>query len=427
MANYPIPNRVPLPTFNPGMGGGMPSAPSAPAAMLARANPNGILDLGAGAPGEIKRGPDGQNYQRVQTTGMDGNGGRSQGWIPVNTSASSGGQGGGFGNWIGNNREALAAMSQGLLSGQTGPEQFAQGFGNFVQARADGKRKTKTMEFLAQQDPMTAQAVELGLLTGPEAFKAIYDAKNKPDVYRQRAQAAKQYGIDPNTPEGRAFVLTGDLKTGGAAPLSSVGKINADFNAGLIDQATRDALISKASQPDQMKLTTTDKKAILEADDMVAANENALNALDQAIALSDKANSGWFAGVRGALGNNLPDLAVPDFISSPESSVATADMDNAVIGQALSSLKAIFGGMPTEGERKILLDLQGSSTMPREVRKQVFERAKAMAQRRLEFNKQRADSLRGGTYYNSGGPPQQLQPAQGQNRTQSGVNWSLGE
>lgn len=165
MANYPIPNRVPLPTMNPGQGGMMGAFPPAPAAPTMQAQ----------AP-------------------------------------SQQGQGGGIRQWLGNNSEALAAMSKGLLTGRTGSEQFAQGFGGFVDARAAGKKKTRTMEFLAKQDPMTAQAVELGLLTGPEAFKAIYDSKNKPTEYQQRAQAAQQYGIDPNTPEGRAFVLTGKLK-----------------------------------------------------------------------------------------------------------------------------------------------------------------------------------------------------------------------
>ena len=164
--SYNIPNRVPLPTFRPqqntGMMGAFPPAPAAPAPamMQAQAQPA---------------------------------------------------QGGGIRNWLGNNSEALAAMSQGLLSGRTGSEQFAQGFGGFVGAKAAGKKRTKTMEFLEQQDPLTAQAVGLGLIDGPTAFKAIYEARNKPTEYQQRAQAAQQYGIDPNTPEGRAFVLTGKL------------------------------------------------------------------------------------------------------------------------------------------------------------------------------------------------------------------------
>jgi len=62
-------------------------------------------------------------------------------------------------------------------------------------------------------------------------------------------------------------------------------------------------------------------------------------------------------------------------------------------------LKAIFGGNPTEGERAILLDIQGSSSQPDAVRQKIFDRAIQLAQRRLEFNYQKANELRGGQYY----------------------------
>jgi len=179
-----------------------------------------------------------------------------------------------------------------------------------------------------------------------------------------RKAAAESLGLTPQDPRYQSFILTG-----------------------------------KFPREDAQSLTATDKKAILEADEMVAANQSALDALSQAEGLSDKANSGWFAGARASIGNNLPDWMVPDIVSSPQSSQATTDMDNAIIGQAITQLKTIFGGNPTEGERNILLELQGSSTMPHEVRKQVFSRARALAEKRLQFNNDRAADLRGGTYY----------------------------
>lgn len=48
--------------------------------VVARANPNGIMDLGPGRPGERRRGPDGQMYQYVETSGMAGDSG-GWGWI----------------------------------------------------------------------------------------------------------------------------------------------------------------------------------------------------------------------------------------------------------------------------------------------------------------------------------------------------------
>ncbi len=286
-----------------------------------------------------------------------------------------------------------------------------------AQKRASAKEEEKanrTLEYIRSNFPDIGKMVDAGLPVG-EAFKMVIDsqkpqkrnlmsagdgyfldgdtgqwiaspAAGKTNDYSQREAAAAQYGLEPGSPAYQAFILTG-----------------------------------KMPREDQAPLTATDKKAILESDDMVAANENAIYALDQAEKLSDQANSGWFAGSRAAIGNNLPDVMVPDFVSSPQSSQATTDMDNAVVGQALSSLKTIFGGNPTEGERKILLDLQGSSSMPVAVRKEVFKRAKEMAQRRLEFNRQRAAGLRGGDYYKPGAGS----AAPGGQRTSSGIEWSI--
>jgi hypothetical protein len=68
----------------------------------------------------------------------------------------------------------------------------------------------------------------------------------------------------------------------------------------------------------------------------------------------------------------------------------------------LESLKATFGGMPTEGERKVLLEVQGSSSQPDAVRQKIFKRARELASRRIDFNKRRALELRGGSFYEPG-------------------------
>ncbi|MBX9455850.1 MAG: hypothetical protein KL863_07395 [Rhizobium sp.] len=208
-------------------------------------------------------------------------------------------------------------------------------------------------------------------------------------TFDERKRMAQELGISEEDPRYQPFVATG-----------------------------------KFPREDQQSLTAVDKKAILEADEMVAVNEGAIEALKTAKGVSDKANSGWFSGVRASAGANLWDYAVPDFVSSPDSSNATIDFDNAVVGQALGQLKAIFGGAPTEGERKILLDLQGSSNLPKEAREKIIERAIAAAERRLNFNRQRAEELRGNTYYKPrDGQTTQSAAVDGMNTTTTGVPW----
>jgi len=117
---------------------------------------------------------------------------------------------------------------------------------------------------------------------------------------------------------------------------------------------------------------------------MVSASESAIWTLDEATGLSDKANAGWFAGSRAAIGNHLPDWLFPDRISSLESSEATSNI----------------GGKPTKEERKMLHDLQATLSI-KEVRKLVFAQARELAEGRLAFNRQWAAELHGGTYHKS--------------------------
>lgn len=74
----------------------------------------------------------------------------------------------------------------------------------------------------------------------------------------------------------------------------------------------------------------------------------------------------------------------------------------ATITTTVGQLKAIFGGNPTEGERRVLLDIQGSSSQPDAVRQRIFDRAIGLAETRLKLNQDRANELRGGTYFKPG-------------------------
>lgn len=140
-------------------------------------------------------------------------------------------------------------------------------------------------------------------------------------------------------------------------------------------------------------LSSTDKKAILEADDAVLATRAAIENLDNAITQNVKAYSGPLAKERGYAGSIL----------GLEGGEATRDIDNLIGTQAVGQLKAIFGGMPTEGERKILMELQGSVNESPKVREGIWKRAKALAENRLRLNERQAEEIRGGTYFKPGG------------------------
>ena len=175
--------------------------------------------------------------------------------------------------------------------------------------------------------------------------------QNEAAARRAQIEAA---GIDPTSPAAKAFIASG-----------------------------------KMPREDQQPLTATDKKAILEADEMVLNTQGVIKALDEAKVLSKKAYTGPTAQLRGYAGS----------LVGAEGGQETEELTNLITNNALQQLKATFGAAPTEGERKILLEIQGSVNKAPRVREAIFERARVLAENRLKFYSKRAEEMRGGDYF----------------------------
>ena len=143
-------------------------------------------------------------------------------------------------------------------------------------------------------------------------------------------------------------------------------------------------------------LSPAAQKELFEADDIITASQNAVSALKQALTLNERAFSGPLAKHRAATLSAIPGV-------KNEAADATVSLDNLVTGQALEQLRAIFSGMPTEGERKVLLEVQGSVNLQPQQRREIWERAIQLSDRREKVNRQKAEQLRGGTYMKPGG------------------------
>lgn len=251
----------------------------------------------------------------------------------------------------------------------------------------------------------------------------------------QRAQAAAKFGLTPENPAFKPFVLTGKLPEADTSFQSTIEQRKAAALANNLDPSSPGfqsyVLTGKMPREDAQPLTATDKKAILEADEGILSAKTGIEALTKASALSAKAFSGPYADKRGYAASFLGESS-----DTGKRGMATTELENVVTSNALTQLKAIFGGAPTEGERKILLDIQGSVNQPHGVRTKIFERAKQMAENRLKFNEQRSNELRGGTFYKPPGarapqtpgvPQAEAAPQTPQqaNVTSSGVKWSI--
>lgn len=175
-------------------------------------------------------------------------------------------------------------------------------------------------------------------------------------------------------------------------PQSPAGKLASD--EGLIPGTPEyQARVKQlAGEGKGMNLSAAEQKELFEAEDVVNASKSVLLNLSKALELNEKAYSGFGAGARRTIARNIPG------VSESEGVTATTEIESLVITNSLDQLKAIFGGAPTEGERKILLDIQGSISMSPKERARVWERAMEAAARRMKSNEEKMKRIRQGSY-----------------------------
>lgn len=256
-------------------------------------------------------------------------------------------------------------LAQTLLKEALDEAKLPDSVKEFQYARANGWTQARTPAEYARE-AKGPQIVAPGSSGYSADGQLLYTApdrnrSNVADEVDARRQAAASLGLRESTPQFQSYVLTG-----------------------------------KMPREDQQPHTASDKKAILEADESVASAESVIGNLKAAKDLSAKAYAGPLAGARGTVAAQF----------GGERGEATLELDNLVTTNALGQLKAIFGAAPTEGERKILLDIQGSSNLPHPLRVKIYDRGIALAERRLQINRDRATDMRGQTYFRPDGGPQ---------------------
>ncbi len=142
-------------------------------------------------------------------------------------------------------------------------------------------------------------------------------------------------------------------------------------------------------------VSATEQKEIYEAEDTITGGLGSVRTLEEALVLNQQAYEGSLSGWRKTLGQL--------FSSDDPQYVATENFDNLIMTGALQSMKSIFGANPTEGERKILLELQAISSKPRPVREEILRRSLQTVKSRIARETQRLERLKGGEYGTRGG------------------------
>jgi hypothetical protein len=274
---------------------------------------------------------------------------------------------------------------------------IGQGVAGYQEGRADDIQKQDTLDrqkFMAdliRNSGDNPKAIAEGLLAHPATMDSGLDLYTK----NLNAQA-----------ENAKWEKDANLKRELANMRRSGGGSYVDPETGELVQPER-------------KMSSTEQKEIFDTMDNQASGEGALVAMEKAKKIllkspeGEEPYSGFGAETRAAAAR-LP--IIGDLIADKERGAATTEYRTLITEQALGSLKSIFGGMPTEGERKILLEMQSLPNQTPQEQKRIINNAMAAAQVRLNSNKAKIQGIQTGSYKT---PNATQQPAQG--------GWSIEE
>lgn len=157
---------------------------------------------------------------------------------------------------------ALNDFFTGLAMGSN-PNQSLAGAVQMMAAgrseRAGRKNQNQTVEWLMSQgmSPEEAQMVAGQPNVLSEFLKQRMKGGQQSE-YEQRAAAAQQYGLDPNSPDGQAFILSGDLPEarGGAAELGLTPQYGVDDQGNpVLIQIGKDGKAVQTAMPEGVKLS----------------------------------------------------------------------------------------------------------------------------------------------------------------------------
>ncbi len=305
-----------------------------------------------------------------------------------------------FTQFVGDNRNTLMGFGAGLAGGRN----FGQGVAAGLQGAQQGKM-TDTLfaqqaEEKAKEEQQLNQTIEFMRSKGYGDLVSMAEAGNMPGAWAEAMQRSAP-GYGQTAAEG--FTLgAGQSRYDAAGNLIAQGAPDqpsypASYQEHLLAQ--QDPSYAAAQAQSDAPMNSTIQKELFEAEDAVAAGGYVMSALDSAINLNKSAADGAWAGQRATIGANIPDIGI---FNGDQTDQSTIQYQNIVNELALNQLKTIFGAAPTEGERKILLEIQGSVEQPRAVREQILQRAKQMAERRIAEAQAKAAGLRSGQYFQPG-------------------------
>lgn len=274
--------------------------------------------------------------------------------------------------------ENLGLAGQQLAGYSRGRQQSEQNKRELMMA-AQQVKMNAAKEDLASVRALESEAMKDRRALGQKIIEE-YISSGKPQS--EAGKRVMDLGLRPGTPEYQAKVsefINEDIQR-------KMGDVDAKLkNLELAGQnlELRQQMANRLS-PAEIKLKS-------ETEDLLANGQQALEDLKKAYSLN--ANSfegGWLEKAQRA--------ALEAAGSKDPKVVNTRVMENLLGAQGLAKLRATFGGNPTEGERAILLELEGIGAKSREERAEIMKRAYTVMQDRVKREQKRLKEITTGTY-----------------------------
>ena len=300
----------------------------------------------------------------------------------------------GLGNlseWIDPRRQALIGLGAGLAGGQNWSQGISQGLQGAQQGMVADNAYAQMQQAEQQKQEQLNQTIQwlqqkgrddlIPLVNAGQANVALQEAM-KPVGGAQQPIEIHGQRVDPVT-----FQVLGDFRT-----LNAGSGEGYTLNPGDVRYGPDNQVVAEGPKKPAGTLSPTAQKELFEAEDASTAGQYVISALDEALKLSPKSYDNTGADLRaGAMS-----------VFGNEEAQNTQRLQNVTTELALTQLRTVFGASPTEGERQILLELQGSVNQPRAVREDIYKRARVAAERRIADNQRKAGALRSGQFFEEG-------------------------
>lgn len=251
-----------------------------------------------------------------------------------------------------------------------------------IRTNADG-----SVEIVGSVDKTLSPDVEYAQDSAGERVKLTTNASMY-NAEQQRLSQEYKFSLDDKNANEKLKLAyyQEDLKNKKAKLETHGGKVYQVYPDGTAVEA-RD-INGKPIQP-SIKNDSTTRKAVAEQQAAIDSGQELLRVLKKAKTLSEQ---GLFYGAGANARANAAQV-----VGGTEKSKRTLEYNTLITNSALQSMKSIFGGNPTEGERAILLKIQASSDYPRDVREKLLNEAIAAANNRIKSNQNQIKTLQGGS------------------------------